>query len=218
MNGLVKICGITTLEDALFCLKNGADALGFVAYSGSPRFITSETVSRIILACKKEFPISRYVGVFVTPEHELIKEYIDAGVDTIQLHANENCPSCKMNLCDIGKKIKIWLSFNSHLPPPVNIENAEAIHYDSYDPRSIGGTGRLSDWEQARQIMKTVNLPLILAGGLSCFNVANAINAVHPSGVDVSSGVEISKGLKDYHKIQKFISEAHSAYKQIKTE
>lgn len=218
MNGLVKICGIMTLEDAVFCLKNGADALGFVAYSGSPRFISSERVSQIISDCRKEFPNSRYVGVFVTPEPELIKEYVDAGIDTIQLHANENCLSCKMNLSDIDKKIKIWLSFNSHLPPPVNIENAEAIHYDSYDPRSIGGTGRLSDWEQARQIRETVNLPLILAGGLTCFNVANAINAVHPSGVDVSSGVENFKGVKDHQKIQKFISEAHSAYKQIKTE
>jgi len=216
MNSLIKICGLTNIEDSIYCLENGANAIGFIGYPQSPRFIPPENLAKIINECKKKFENIRFVAVLVSPDFPLIKDYILAGTNTLQIHSHESAPFSNSSLVKKDfPEIKIWLSFNAHSQKPQNLNGIEALHYDSFDPRAIGGTGRLSDWEEAKRIKDEFALPLILAGGLNHQNISNAILSVFPAGVDASSGLEIAKGIKDKEKIKVFISSAQAAFKKI---
>jgi len=194
----VKICGITNIDDALHACECGADALGFVFYDRSPRYVTPETAQQIIA---KLPPFVTTVGLFVNETPSRIREIADdCGVDVIQLHGDEGPQNCDFTPRRTIKalRVKESLSLAGHEKFQV-----AALLLDSWVPGTYGGTGETFNWELAAGISR--QRPVILAGGLTPENVAAAIQAVHPYGVDVSSGVEATPGRKDPKKVAAFI-------------
>lgn len=199
----VKICGITNLEDALKAVEYGADALGFVFYRGSPRYIEPEKAARII---KELPPFISTVGVFVDePSLEIMRIASITGINTIQLHGQEP-PESIIYHQKIIKAIRVREL--SDLEPLRAYKGVHAFLLDAYSPEAFGGTGQLFNWDIAQEAKKFGRI--ILAGGLNPDNVEKAIRWVHPYGVDVSSGVEKEKGIKDHKKLRAFIEIAKS--------
>lgn len=201
----VKICGITNLEDALAAIDFGADALGFVFFEKSPRYITYEITASII---KKLPPFITTIGVFVNKNPEVIESIIDyTRIDLVQLHGDET-----PEMCSISKRIikAIRVKSLDSLEPLVHFKDkVSAFLLDTYTPDMFGGSGRIFNWDiavEAKQFGR-----IILAGGLTPDNIAEAIKWVRPYGVDVSSGVEAEKGKKDHKKMKLFIEKAKSA-------
>lgn len=195
----IKICGITNISDALIAAECGADALGFIFYPKSQRYVVPEKAKEIIQKLPPE--ISK-VGVFVNHEVREVKEIAQfCGLDLIQLHGDEPPEYCaqfpvssliKAVSCRTRKEIQEL----KHYP-------VEAILLDGRDPGQYGGTGRNSDWRLA--IMAKETHALILAGGLNKENIRKAIKTVRPQAVDINSGVEISPGKKDPRKITEIV-------------
>ena len=200
----IKICGITNLEDANTAVSFGADALGFVFYSKSPRVITPETAKNIISSLPQSITT---VGVFVDENKAKVEEIASyTGLDIIQLHGSE-----PPEYCNFGKKIikAIRVKELSDLKQ-LSDYIVSAFLLDTYSPNEIGGTGQTFNWEIAVEAKKYGKI--ILAGGLNPDNIEEAIKFVQPYGVDVSSGVEGSeKGKKDHKKLQLFIERAKQA-------
>jgi phosphoribosylanthranilate isomerase len=213
---LVKICGTTSLEDALAAAEAGADLLGFILYPKSPRYVTPERIAAIVAGVRATIPTPpRCVGVFVnTPPAEVLEMLAQTGLDLAQLHGDE--PAAALSALQ-GRGFKAVR--------PTGLENALALAatyasigaaagpdllIDAYDPQAYGGTGQRADWGAAAVVAQRVS-HLLLAGGLTPDNVAAAVQAVRPWGVDVASGVEISPGRKDYAKVQAFIAAAKGA-------
>jgi phosphoribosylanthranilate isomerase len=196
----VKVCGITNLEDALKAIEFGADALGFVFYTESPRCITLDGAKEII---QKLPPFITSVGVFVNEDRGVIERIIKhASIDVVQLHGNEPPEACIMERRVI-KAIRV--KELSDLEPLRNY-NVSAFLLDTYTQESFGGTGQIFNWDiavDAKQFGK-----IILAGGLNPGNVEKAVRWVRPYAVDVSSGIEIEKGRKDHKKMKLFIEKA----------
>jgi phosphoribosylanthranilate isomerase len=195
----VKICGITNLEDALFASEAGADALGFVFHKKSPRYIAPERAWDII---KRLPPFVVTVGVFADQDAEDIRRVAaESNVDAVQLHGNESPEYCS----SIGKRIIKAIRVRD-IESLIDIKkyNVSAFLLDTYDKELRGGTGRIFNWEIAREA-KAINKRIIIAGGLTPENVSEAIKIVEPYGVDVSGGVESEKGKKDHQKIKAFI-------------
>ena len=195
----VKICGITNLDDARSAVAAGCDALGFVFYRKSPRYISPDDVSGIIrkLPCK----IVK-VGVFVDEKAQRIKNIAKlCRLDLVQLHGRES-----VNFCKKLKGIKIIKAFRvkdrSSLKK-INDYNADFYMLDAYSSKEKGGTGEIFDWKiiENFEFLK----PVILSGGLTPDNVRDAIERFSPYGVDVSSGVEASPGKKDPFLMKKFV-------------
>jgi phosphoribosylanthranilate isomerase len=191
----IKICGITNTNDAMNAVECGADALGFIFYRESPRYIAPETAREIIgklpnNICK--------VGVFVNHDAEGIKEIVEfCGLDLIQLHGDESPEYCRQ--FPESKLIKAIAAKTPRLYEyPVS-----AILIDAYDPKLHGGTGKESDWNLAVKIKE--NHTLILSGGLRLENIREALKIVSPDAVDINSGVELSPGKKDPEKVGKII-------------
>jgi phosphoribosylanthranilate isomerase len=201
----VKICGITNLEDAEAAIDFGADALGFVFFKGSPRCVTLQQAEAII--CKLP-PFVTTVGVFVDETPEIIRSsIINAGIDVIQLHGEEKPEACGFSRRSI-KAIRIK-SIDSLEPVKTFKSLVSAFLLDAYATDALGGTGLKFNWDiavEAKQFGR-----IILAGGLTPENVADAILHVKPYGVDVSSGVEREKGKKDHQKMKLFIERAKGA-------
>lgn len=201
----VKVCGITNLKDALAVVEFGADALGFVFYSKSPRAVTQETAREIISSLP---PFITTVGVFVNEKRKKIEEIVyHTGLDAIQLHGTESPDDCRFS----RKVIKAFrIKELSDLEPLNRYKTASALLLDTYSPYSIGGTGQVFNWEiavEAKQFGK-----IILAGGLTPDNVEEAVKLVRPYGIDVATGVEGNeKGKKDHHKLRSFIEKALNA-------
>jgi phosphoribosylanthranilate isomerase len=198
----VKICGITNLDDALAAVAFGADALGFVFFQESPRYVPYDDAASII---RKLPPFITTVGVFVNEKPEEIGKITSwTGIDVIQLHGDESPSQCSFSRRVI-KAIRVK-SLES-LDPVIHYqEKVSAFLLDTYAPDVFGGTGRIFNWDiasYAKQFGK-----IILAGGLTPDNIAEAIKQVMPYGVDVSSGVESGKGKKDLNKMQVFIEQA----------
>lgn len=201
----VKICGITNLEDAKAAIEFGADALGFVFYKGSPRFVTVQQARSII---SKLPPFVTTVGVFVDEAPEIINSLIiDAGIDIIQLHGDERPEGCNFTRrCFKAIRIK---SIDSLEPLKTFTGIVSAFLLDAYAADALGGTGQKFNWDiavEAKQFGR-----IILAGGLTPDNVREAILHVKPYGIDVSSGVEREKGKKDHQKMKLFIERAKTA-------
>ena len=197
----VKICGLTSRDDAMFALESGADYIGFVLYGKSPRGITPGKMADIIERLEGDF---KAVGVFVNMDAvEVVKIARDCNLHAVQLHGDE------MPADFTGLGLRIWravrVDADSVLPRP---EEWEADRYvaDADVPGEYGGTGRKADWEKVSDLAE--KYPVILAGGLTPENVAEAIREVQPLGVDVASGVEKSPGKKDIGKIREFIRAA----------
>jgi phosphoribosylanthranilate isomerase len=200
----VKICGLTRVEDALAAVEAGADALGFMFYAPSPRCVTQQTAARIIDELP---PFVAKVGVFVNPAVEEVRQAIaDCGLDTLQFHGEESPEFCRQ----FG--LKVLKAFRVQGPETLKVlpeYSAMAWLLDSFVPGTRGGTGNPFNWDIAAQ---AVNLGgrVILAGGLTPENVAEAVRRVSPYGLDVSSGVEFAPGKKDAAKIRAFIAAAKS--------
>ena len=199
----VKICGITNLEDALMAVEAGADALGFVFFQGSPRYISSEQAAAII--CRLP-PFVQTVGLFVNEELTTANVIADqCGLDLIQLHGEESPEYCAGVRRRIIKAFRVKdASSLDHMPHyPV-----AACLLDAWSPAAHGGTGTTFNWEIAA--MAAASRAIILAGGLTPDNVAGAIAVVKPYAVDVSSGVESAPGKKDAALVSRFIRATRS--------
>ncbi|MBI5849348.1 MAG: phosphoribosylanthranilate isomerase [Nitrospirae bacterium] len=197
----VKICGITNHEDAAAAIDFGADALGFIFFKGSPRCVSLQQAEAII---SKIPPFVTTVGVFVDETPEMIRFSIDAGIDVIQLHGNERPEACHHSRRSV-KAIRIK-SIDSLEPLKTFKGIVSALLLDAYSADELGGTGQKFNWDiavEAKQFGR-----IILAGGLTPENVADAVRHVRPYGVDVCSGVEREKGKKDHQKIKLFIERA----------
>lgn len=201
----VKICGITNVEDAEVAVRAGADALGFVMYRKSPRFV-EPAVARAIVSGLPPFVLA--VGVFVNEEAEMVRGLVDeCGFALAQLHGDESALYCQhlgrptlkaIRLKDRGAFLAL-AEFHGRA-------NVRGFLIDAFSDQAYGGTGKTVDWALAQEAARST--PVILAGGLTPANVAEAISHVRPYGVDVSSGVEQSPGKKSPDKVKAFIEAA----------
>ena len=194
----VKVCGTTRLKDALLAVECGADAIGFIFYKKSPRYITVKTAKDI---CAKLPPFVHRVGVFVNETTEKINRIADrCGLDAVQLHGDESPAFCKKIKRRVIKAVRVKdaasLKEMSHY-------KVDGFLLDTYQKDQWGGTGKVFDWELASSPKKYGSV--IIAGGLNPHNVKAAIKKVQPYGVDVSSGVEQSPGKKDPKKVKAFL-------------
>lgn len=198
----VKICGIINISDAIAAVDFGADALGFVFFEGSPRYISPEAAAAIINQLP---PFTTTIGVFVDEKPEQVEKIIAlTRIDIVQFHGNE-----PPGMCDVSRhSIKaIRVKSLESLDPLNNYKDrVSAFLLDTFTPDVLGGTGQIFNWDiavYAKQFGR-----IILAGGLTPDNVAEAVKRVRPYGVDVSSGVESGKGEKDHKKMKLFIERA----------
>ncbi|MGD8784385.1 MAG: phosphoribosylanthranilate isomerase [Thioalkalispiraceae bacterium] len=201
MRTRVKICGITRQEDAAVCANAGVDAIGLVFYEPSPRAVTISQAQAIVQSLPA-FVTS--VGLFVNADKEQVMQVLDAvTLDCLQFHGDEQAGYCeqfdhpyiKAIRMDAGADIESLARQHS---------SAKALLLDTYVADLPGGTGQAFDWGR---VPAECSRPIILAGGLTPDNVGEAIVKAKPYAVDVSGGVELSKGIKDAIKIEKFISE-----------
>jgi len=199
----VKICGICSRSDLEQISAFRSDALGFIQWPKSKRYIDPETVGQW------ETPAGiKRVGVFVDPSEDELKHAAQvARLDVLQVH---RVPvDWNMNR-DHFQGIEVWRALSpEELNPQASILNPfefDRFLLDSYDPKTIGGTGKPCDWSQARDLVQSEETPILLAGGLTSDNIAEAILKVDPWGVDVSSGVELKLGIKDIAKVEAFIT------------
>ena len=197
----VKYCGITRLEDAQFAAEQGVDALGFVFFEESPRYVSPQIASAII----KRIPsMVTTVGLFVNTRSSEVRRIADqTGIDMIQYHGDEHPTDCSEVSRRWIKAIRVRREEDI-----VNAEkkyhDASALLLDSWKPGAYGGTGECFDW---RKIPRHISRPFILAGGLDPSNIRRAIRETKPFAVDVSGGIELDKGIKDPDKMRAFIEE-----------
>jgi phosphoribosylanthranilate isomerase len=204
----VKVCGITNLEDARQAVFAGADALGFVFYRPSPRYIDPMDAAKII-ASLPPFVVS--VGLFVNEEATSVASILDTtGLDLIQFHGDETPQFCEGFDRPYIKALRVASERHSRDDVAAMIDafsSARGVLLDTYRKGVPGGTGEVFDWDLVPQHSQNI----ILAGGLDPCNVAAAVQRVAPYAVDVSGGVEASHGVKDANKIIQFISAVKSA-------
>lgn len=198
----VKICGITRVEDALTAARLGAHAIGLMFWSQSARAVTPVVAREIVAALP---PFVSAVGVFVNPEREWVKEAIAVtGLNLLQFHgdaAHETPEFCGQFSLPYIKAVRVRQGLDL-LQYATQYTGANGLLLDSYVEGALGGTGQVFDWSL---IPSDLPLPLILSGGLNPGNVTAAIKQVQPWAVDVSSGVESAKGIKDAAKITAFM-------------
>jgi phosphoribosylanthranilate isomerase len=198
----VKICGITRAQDAELAVGLGAHALGFVFWPNSPRSVDRNVAKAIAAAVPNHV---KKVGVFVDqPALEIARTMDDVGLDIAQLHGNETADFCRR----VGRTVIKAIA----LPDNGGIDFAAfdpdvLLLVDAHDTERRGGTGKTVNWDTARDIAAT--RPTILAGGLNAANVKLAIRSVRPYGIDVSSGVESSPGVKDATRLRSFFEALH---------
>jgi phosphoribosylanthranilate isomerase len=204
----VKICGITNLEDALAAVEAGADALGFNFYPKSPRSIEPERARAII---ERLPPFVTPVGVFVNEyDLEAIARVVTcARLAVVQLHGDEPPAFCRQ-VAERWRVIKAVRVASEIDPRGLADYSVHALLLDAARPGAYGGTGERFNWELARRVARVVPT-LILAGGLSPENVAEAIRLVRPYAVDVCTGVEARPGKKDPERMRAFIAVAKAA-------
>jgi phosphoribosylanthranilate isomerase len=198
----IKICGITNADDAAACVAAGADALGFVFHRQSPRRV-EPAVARDIIAGLP--PLVTPVGVFVNEDVKTVRDLMDScGLALAQLHGDETAAYCQ----ELGRPVlkAIRLKDRSSLFSLAEYRGRAGVRgfiVDAYSEQTFGGTGRITDWRLAAEVAAAATI--LLAGGLTPENVGQAIRAVRPYGVDVSSGVEGSPGRKDHEKVRAFV-------------
>lgn len=199
----VKVCGITRAGDAEAAASLGASAIGFIFWPGSPRYVAPESAGAI---AERMPPNVRKIGVFVDETPERIREVARlARLDTVQLHGSETAEDCR-RLADFTVIKAVGLKDGE--PADLSAFAPEVlVLVDAHDPDLHGGTGRTVDWEVARAI--AASRRAILSGGLNAENVARAVAAVRPYGIDVSSGVESAPGVKDVNRLKDFFEALH---------
>ena len=197
----VKICGITRVDDALAAARNGADAIGLVFYERSPRHVSVAQAKQLAGALP---PFVTIVGLFVNAEAAFVREVLEnVPLDLLQFHGDETPEYCAQFNKPFLKAIRVKAGVNL-LQCASDFRGARGLLLDAHVEGIPGGTGTAFDWEL---IPGDLPLPVILSGGLDAGNAAAAIEQVRPYALDVSSGVEASKGIKDAAKIAAFINE-----------
>ena len=195
----VKICGITSVKDAIFAVNAGADAIGLVFYAPSPRFVTIEQAQQIVAAMP---PFVSVVALFVNAlPIEIETVLAQVRIDIVQFHGDETRSDCEQIKLPYYKAIRVKADTNL-LQYEAEFSSAKALLIDTYSDAAFGGTGQVFDWGLVPQ---NLTKPVILAGGLTAENVALGIKQVRPYAVDVSGGVEQTKGVKDVAKIAAFM-------------
>lgn len=202
----VKICGLTSVDDALAAVAQGADAIGLVFYQKSPRYVTLEQAAVIARAVG---PFVTTVGLFVDPTPEAVELVLDAvPLHLLQFHGNESPAFCAAFSRPYIKALRMADNVDvTAVERDFLYAGAQGLLLDSYSPAAPGGTGETFGWERIPEVRR---LPLILAGGLSSQNVAAAIAQVRPYAVDVSSGVESAPGRKDSDRMAAFLRAVRS--------
>lgn len=197
----IKVCGLTRVEDIQFVAASGADAIGLVFYEKSPRHVTSAQAQCLLAALP---PFVTVVGLFVNASAEAVRAVLQqVALDVLQFHGEESPEFCRQFGRPYLKAIRVKAGVDL-LQCASRYADAQALLLDAYVEGTHGGTGESFDWAL---IPHNLPLPVILSGGLHSGNVAAAISAVRPYAVDVSSGVEAAKGIKDAAKVAAFINE-----------
>ncbi len=200
----IKICGITRVQDALAAAHSGADAIGLVFYQHSPRHVSIAQAAQLAAAVP---PFTTVVGLFVNAEAAFVREVLAAvRLDLLQFHGEEKAEFCAQFNRPYIKAIRVKTGTDL-LQCAADYSSAKGLLLDAHVEGVQGGTGATFDW---KLIPENMPLPVILSGGLRVDNVAAAIRQVRPYAVDVSSGVEASKAIKDAVKIAAFIKEVNS--------
>jgi len=199
-----KICGINREEDARAVARNGADALGLVFFEKSPRYVDVQQANLLMQAIP---PFVSVVGLFVNPSADEVRKVLNqVPLDVLQFHGEEPPEFCVQFGRPYLKAIRVKPSVDL-VQCAAFYASAQGLLLDAYVEGTHGGTGESFDW---RLIPHDLPLPVILSGGLHPGNVAEAVKQVRPYAVDVSSGVEEAKGIKDMAKIAAFINEVNS--------
>jgi phosphoribosylanthranilate isomerase len=191
----IKFCGMTRAEDLAIAIELDVNAVGFVLWSGSPRYVDSNRVAALI----EDLPqLVTPVGVYVNPTDADIRRGLDAGIRVAQIHGPTDAALDQL-------RCEIWLaaSVENHVPEGCT------LLLDAHDPQRYGGTGRTIDWSKAARIASTRRV--MLAGGLLPGNVKQAIHAVRPYGVDVASGIEDAPGMKNAQAMRAFVAAVREA-------
>jgi phosphoribosylanthranilate isomerase len=198
----VKICGITRLDDALDACRAGADALGFVFHPASPRNIAPQTAAAIVARLP---PFVTSVGLFVDADAAFVEAVLaTANLDLLQFHGHETPAECGRFGKPYLKAVRVSPDTDL-LEYAATYKTARGLLLDAYVPGVAGGTGVAFDWGL---IPPELAGSIVLSGGLTPENVGEAVRRVRPWAVDVSSGVEAAKGVKDPHKVSRFIANA----------
>ena len=212
MRTRVKICGITRIEDAICAVQSGADAIGLVFYAESPRNISLQVAQEIVDALP---PFISVVGLFVNASENKIQTVLaQLRLDVLQFHGDETAGECAQFNLPYLKAIRVKPDTNL-LQYCDEFNSAQALLLDAHSDAAYGGTGQTFDW---RLIPQNLPTPIILAGGLNPENVGAAIRQVQPYAVDVSGGVELSKGIKDAAKIAAFMRQVNEAQSRTNKE
>jgi phosphoribosylanthranilate isomerase len=233
---VVKICGLTNLDDARVAVAAGADLLGFIFYAKSPRYVTPERVAAIVHSLNEDkktrrqeeslnlsisqspnHPITQspqFVGVFVNASvAEIQATMAQVGLDFVQLHGNETAewfaPLAGRAYKAVRPADAAAAQAQAEAFAPLGCVAGPSLLIDAYDPQAYGGTGKQTDWHVAADLARR-HPGLLLAGGLTPENVAAAIDVVQPWGVDVASGVEAEPGRKDHAKVRQFVAEVRA--------
>ena len=204
MRTRIKICGITSVEDALAAARLGADAIGLVFYPPSPRYVEVEEAAEIAAALP---PFVTTVGLFVNADEQTIADVISrVRIDLIQFHGNECKDYCGLHQRPYIKAVR--MSDDVDLDKQLNdFSQARGLLLDTYKAGVPGGTGEQFNWDRVPAHLAD---KIILAGGLTPENVKDAVAQVHPYAVDVSGGVESAPGKKDTEKMARFIEAVRS--------
>ena len=219
----VKICGITTLPDALAAVEAGADLLGFNFFPGSPRYVEIEACREITSVLRSESPAITLVGVFVNRPAEDVDTILRrCSLDLAQLHGDESPDIVAYFSGRAFKAVRLSAERVTEKPMELVAEFTRArdgahpaLLVDAASPGLYGGSGQTADWSAAAALAR--QYPLLLAGGLTPENVAGAMRQVQPWGADVASGVELGPGRKDPAKMRAFVQAARSGAEQVQS-
>lgn len=205
--GVVKICGVRTLEDAAFCVSEGVDLVGFNFFPPSPRYVEPEKVREIV---SKLDLADRAVAVVVDLPLDALRMLVEAsGTGWVQLHGREAPGYCRAarRLARVIRGVRLK---DRKTVETLSAYDVDWLLLDAYSPQTHGGTGQRADWSLAR--LACTEHKVLLAGGLSPANVAEAIRAVRPAGVDTATGVESAPGEKSCDLIRRFVQQARAAF------
>ena len=200
----IKVCGITRIEDGKNAVQLGADAIGLNFFPPSPRAVDLVCAAEIAAAMP---PFTKVVGLFVNASPETIEKTLDAvRLDLLQFHGDETPGDCEQYQIPYVKAVAMRPGVDA-VAEAERFSSARAMLLDAWHQKLRGGSGMSFDWSL---VPTDLDLPIILAGGLDATNVAQAIQQIRPFAVDVSGGVEASKGVKDKAKMAVFVEEVNS--------
>ncbi|HEX8154462.1 MAG TPA: phosphoribosylanthranilate isomerase [Thermoanaerobaculia bacterium] len=193
----LKICGLTRLEDALYCAERGADFLGFIFVPDSPRYVEPDRAAEIVRRVRETSTPPRMVGVFRDASTDYIRDVAkQVDLDLVQLHGTESEEDLRLLGIPAIKTFRV----GDTLPDTTAFPSAEWLLFDTFDERRAGGTGRRFDWSLLAMYARTT--PFFLSGGITPENVGAAISLVRPDAIDLASGVESEPGIKDHEKLE----------------